>query len=558
MDSFSQLTRQLLKVRGITTKKDADIFLYPNYERDLHDPFLFSGMKKAVARILHAISNQEHIVIFGDYDCDGIPGASLLYEFFKKINYKKISVYIPHRYTEGYGMSVKAVQKLQKQHAALIITVDCGITDVEPVDEANKFGIDVIITDHHLPQKNLPKAYSIINTHKKGDTYPNKNICGAGTAFKLVQALLQEGKFEVTKGWDKWLLDLAGMATIADMVALTGENRALAYYGLKVLRKTPRVGILQLLKKKNVRAENITEDDVGFTIGPHINAASRMGEPMDAFRLLTTDDGDEAKEIVAKLLNHNADRKVEVQVIIQEVEALMHLHADLPVIVVGNKDWKPGIVGLAANMLAEKYQKPAFVWGKHTSTHLKGSCRSDGSINIVDLMTEVQEVFLDFGGHELAGGFSIHEEKIDLFAPALMAASEKLKNRYKLEGSTFSKIRLESESIEINIDDVTWEMYKEVEQFAPFGMGNEKPVFSLKNVSVKEVRFFGKEGIHTELKLATSDVAKKTISAIKFFTHDDFRSISIGSIVDMIVTLEKSTFTYPHELRLRIVDWKKV
>lgn len=550
MDSFSQyheLTQKLLKARGITSVKQAEIFLHPDYERDLHDPFLFSGMKKAVARILMSISNQENIVIFGDYDCDGIPGASLLYEFFKKIEYKKISAYIPHRYNEGYGMSVEAVQKLQKEHAALIITVDCGITDVEPVDEANRFGIDVIITDHHLPQKNLPKAYAIINTHKKSDKYPNKNICGAGTAFKLVQALLQEGKFEVSTGWSKWLLDLAGMATIADMVSLTGENRTIAYYGLKVLRKTPRVGILQLLKKKNVRAEHITEDDVGFTIGPHINAASRMGEPMDAFRLLTTEDGDEAKEIVEKLLSHNADRKIEVQVIIKEVEALMHLHADLPVIVVGHKDWKPGIVGLAANMITEKYGKPTFVWGKHTSTHLKGSCRSDGSVNIVDLMTLAKEIFLDFGGHELAGGFSIQEEKIDLFAPALMAAHERLG-----EGETLRQIRPELESIEINVEDITWEMYKEVEQFAPFGVGNEKSVFNLKNAAVKEVRFFGKEGIHTELKLSKK---RGTLGAIKFFTYDECKGIEPGASLDMSVTLEKSTFTYPHELRLRIVEW---
>ncbi|MFA6006457.1 MAG: single-stranded-DNA-specific exonuclease RecJ [Candidatus Paceibacterota bacterium] len=551
---MASLTQQLLKARGITTKKAAEIFLHPDYVRDLHDPFLFSGMKKAVAIILHAISNQEQIVIFGDYDCDGIPGTALLYEFFKKIGYKKISAYIPHRYTEGYGMTVEAVRKLQKQHASLIITVDCGITDTEAVDEASKFGIDVIITDHHIVQDKLPKAYAIINAQKKGDKYKNKNICGAGTAFKLVQALMKEGKFELPKGWEKWLLDLAGLATIADMVSLTGENRVLAYYGLKVLRKTPRVGILQLLKKKNVRPENLTEDDVGFTIGPHINAASRMGDPYDAFKLLTTEDGGEAAELVQKLLDHNADRKSEVQIIIQEAEALMHLHTDLPVIVIGHRDWKPGIVGLAANMLAEKYEKPAFVWGKHTSTHLKGSCRSDGSVNIVELMTETKEIsneiFLDFGGHELAGGFSIYEDKIELFAPALISAYKKL----NLESSTlYNKAQIEkSEYIEIDVNDITWEMYREVDQFAPFGVGNEKPVFSLKNVEVSEVRFFGKEGIHTELILKKS---RSSIGAIKFFTYDEFKNIKLDTKLDLQVTLEKSTFKYPHELRLRIVDW---
>jgi len=558
MKSYPALTQKLLRARGIETKKEAEIFLHPDYERDLHDPFLLSGMKRAVKRILDAISNQEDIVIFGDYDCDGIPGTSLLYEFFKKIEYKKISVYIPHRYTEGYGMSVEAVQNLQKKHTSLIITVDCGITDVEPVDEANKFGIDVIITDHHLPHEKLPKAYTVINTQKRGDKYPNKNICGAGTAFKLVQALIAERDFGLNKGFEKWLLDLAGLATIADMVSLTGENRTIAYYGLKVLRKTPRVGLRQLLKKKNVRAENITEDDVGFTIGPHINAASRMGEPMDAFRLLTTDDGDEAKEIVTKLLDHNAERKIEVQVIIAEVETIIHEYADLPVIVVGHKDWKPGIVGLAANMIAEKYQKPAFVWGKHSSSHLKGSCRSDGSVNIVDLMTQSSilssELFLDFGGHELAGGFSIREVHIEKFAPVLMAAHEKLQKGETLLKQPKTKTK---EVIEVDVNDITWGMYREVDQFAPFGIGNEKPVFSLKNVSVKEVRFFGKEGIHTELKLSTLGVDRvaKYIGAIKFFTYYEFKAVGVGSKINLTVTIEKSTFKYPHELRLRIVEW---
>ena len=288
---------------------------------------------------------------------------------------------------------------------------------------------------------------------------------------------------------------------------------------------------------------------MGFTIGPHINAASRMGEPMDAFRLLTTDDAVEAKEIVEKLMSHNADRKIEVQSIIAEVEALMHEHADLPIIVVGHTSWKPGIVGLAANMIAEKYGKPAFVWGKHTSAHLKGSCRSNGRVNIVDLMTETKEILLDFGGHELAGGFSIHEEKIELFVPALMAAHERIRS---LQRGARSVGRKTQKSIEINIDDVAWDMYKEVEQFAPFGVGNEKPIFSLKNVPVTEVRFFGKEGIHTELKL---EKKRGSISAIKFFTYDEFKKIVPGSSLDLIVTLEKSTFTFPHTLRFRIVDW---
>lgn len=548
--SYSKLTRELLAARGITAKKEAESFLRPIYEDALHDPFLASGMKKAVGRILKAIDAQERIVIFGDYDCDGIPGASLLYAFFSKIGYKQIDVYIPHRYTEGYGLNIAAIEELQKKGTGLIITVDCGITDVEPVAKAHELGVDIIITDHHLPHKKLPKAYAIINHKKKGDSYPFKFLSGSGTAFKLVQALLQEGNFKIAKGWEKWLLDLAGLATIADMVPLTGENRIIAYYGLKVLRKTPRIGIRELLKKKSVRPEHLTEDDVGFTIGPHINAASRMGNPYDAFKLLTTEDADEAKEIVARLMEHNADRKVEVQSIIAEVEAIIHEHAELPVIVIGHSEWKPGIVGLAANMIAEKYGKPAFVWGKATSTQIKGSCRSDGQINMVDLMNEAKTIFTDFGGHELAGGFSLLEEHVHMLPGILHEAHVRIgkSKREKREG----KIK---PIAELAPHEVTWKLFDEINQFAPFGVGNEKPVFEFKNVELSDVRRFGKEGIHTELLLYT---AKKPLGAIKFFAYDEFASLGYGDRIDLLATLEKSTFKYPHELRLRIMEWNKI
>jgi len=551
---MASLTQQLLKDRGIKTKKKAEIFLHPDYERDLHDPFLFSGMKKAVKRILHAIDGGEQIVIYGDYDCDGIPGATLLYEFFKKIDYEKVAVRIPHRYTDGYGLSVEAVRKMQKENASLIITVDCGITDCEAVAGANEFGIDVIITDHHIVPKRLPKAFAIVDAFRRGDKYPNKNICGAGVAFKLVQALITERDFGLHKGWEKWLLDLAGLATIADVVPLIGENRALAYYGLKVLRKTQRVGLLELFKKKNIRPENITEEDVGFTIGPHINAASRMGDPYDAFRLLATNDYDEAKGLVKKLLVHNTDRKSEVQVVIREVEALMHLHTELPLIIVGRADWKPGIVGLAANMIAEKYKKPAFVWGRANSAHFKGSCRSDGLINIVDLMAEVrvvsQDIFLDFGGHELAGGFSVREEKIELFAPALLAAHERMVKNTKEKVKNEKK---KERSCPLNIEEIDWKLWGELEQFAPFGVGNERPFFSFNGVTVKERKVFGQDGIHTELVLAKK---KGDISVIKFFAYDELAPLVPGTKINLRATLEKNTFKYPHNLRLRLVEWQ--
>lgn len=282
LSAYPKLMQELLFYRGIETVSAADEFLNPDYEKHIHDPFLIKDMDKAVKRILLAIKNNEKIVIYSDYDCDGIPGGVILHDFFKKIKYKNVSNYIPHRNDEGYSLNIGAIKEFSKEGAKLIITVDCGITDVKEVDVANNLGIDVIITDHHLVPKILPKAYAILNSKQEDDTYPYDMLCGAGVAFKLVQGLLAKGDFGITPGWEKWLLDMAGLSTIADMVPLTGENRVIAYFGLKVFRKSPRPGVQELCRKAKVRLHNVTEDDIGFMVAPRINAASRMGKPMEA------------------------------------------------------------------------------------------------------------------------------------------------------------------------------------------------------------------------------------------------------------------------------------
>jgi single-stranded-DNA-specific exonuclease len=315
---YSELTQTLLFNRNITSEEEAEIFLNPDYERDIYDPFLIMGMERAVERILSAIENEEKIVIYGDYDCDGIPGSVVLHDFFKKIGYKDFENYIPHRHEEGYGFHAHAVEEFAKEGVGLVITVDCGITDVDAVKRADELGIDVIITDHHLPQETLPPAFVILNSKQKEDTYPDDMLCGAGVAWKLVQALLARGRkekiFDVSDGWEKWLLDMAGLSTIADMVPLLKENRALAHFGLKVLRKSPRPGLQKLLRKAKVAQVHLTEDDVGFMIAPRINAASRMDVPMEAFRLLSTDDEIVAGELSEHLHNINNERKLSVAV----------------------------------------------------------------------------------------------------------------------------------------------------------------------------------------------------------------------------------------------------
>lgn len=547
------LTRKLLLSRGMKTDEAIRRFIAPDYERDIYDPFLILHMERAVARILEAIKEEEHIVIYGDYDCDGIPGSVVLHDFFAKIGYAHFSNYIPHRHHEGYGLNKDAIEHFASEGVALIITVDCGITDVDEVAFAQDLGIDVIVTDHHLPQAVLPPAYAIINSKQDGDTYPDPMLCGAGVAFKLVQALIIRGEFpQIVVGWEKWLLDMAGLATIADMVPLQNENRVLAYYGLKVLRKSPRPGLQALLKKAAIDQRYLTEEDVGFTIGPRINAASRMDIPFHAFEMLATSDVVLATERALYLDKLNDTRKLEVARMTKEAKKLLHNRELREVIVVGNPSWRVGVVGIVANKLVEEFDRPAFVWGKEGSTHIKGSCRSDGRVNIVELMVAVREgVFLDKGGHEFSGGFSVHPEHIHYLEDELVKAHHLIiKKESKPEAYTIDA--------PLPLSSVNEETFRAVDLLAPFGIGNPRPYFLITRAQVIESSQFGKEKNH--LKLTLGDGNSSRVSALGFFmSPEDFPEIdlSLGREIDIVATLEKSYFRGRPELRLRIIDIRK-
>ncbi|MDO8604733.1 MAG: single-stranded-DNA-specific exonuclease RecJ [bacterium] len=571
LSSYPDLVQTLLKKRGITTAVDADHFLYPDFERDVRDPFGILNMEKAVERILLAIDNGERIAVYADYDCDGIPGATLFNDFLKKIKYENFEVYIPHRNIEGYGLNNKALDHLAERGATLVITIDCGIVDVAEADHATKLGIDLIITDHHLPQDVLPKAFAILNSKQTEDTYHDNMLCGAALAWKLVSALLmRRGEtWGVQKGWEKWLLDMAGLSTIADMVPLRNENRALAQFGLKVLRKSRRPGLLALLQKMDMVQENIIEDDIGFMIGPRINAASRMGEPMDAFRLLSAETRIEAEKYAEKLMHLNDARKGMVASMVKEAHKNLEVRklegALKEIIVIGNPLWKPGLVGLVAMNLVEKYERTIFVWGRTEAGEIKGSCRSDGTVHVVDMMTSVPEgVFIDVGGHEEAGGFSVSSESIHTLEDELVKA--------------YQKVRKEKEEAQLEVDttlslsEVNWVNWKQIEKFAPFGMGNPKPVFLFEKVRLSDARFFGKEKTHLELSFEGS-----AVKAILFFARppssdktdgrssgggqaDDekYGNLSAGDTVDLVATMEVNTFRNKRELRLRIVEVKNL
>ncbi|MEZ4114256.1 MAG: DHH family phosphoesterase [Candidatus Paceibacterota bacterium] len=293
---YSPFLRRLLFNRGINTEESARAFLFPSYEDDAHDPFLMLNMEGVVKRVYDAIKNNEKIVVYSDYDCDGIPGAVVMNDLFKKIKYENFEIYIPDRHKEGYGLNIDAVKQIAENGAKLLITLDLGITAVEETEFAKSLGMDVIITDHHQPQEKLPNALFILNPKQEKDSYPFDMLCGSGVAFKFVQGFLKKhGKeFDVLDGYEKWLLNMVGIATLADMVPLNGENRVFAYYGMKVLKKTKRLGLLKLFRKTNLKPENLQDEDVTFTICPRLNAAGRMDHPRFAFELLAADNDADA------------------------------------------------------------------------------------------------------------------------------------------------------------------------------------------------------------------------------------------------------------------------
>lgn len=535
---YPEIFELLLKERGIGAD-ERTAFLNPDYQC-LHNPLLLPNMEKARNRVIRAVKNNEHVVIFSDYDADGIPGAVVMSDFFKRINYSNHSFYIPHRHDEGYGMNTEAVEECAERGAELIITVDCGISDCEEIMLANKKGIDVIVTDHHEPHDVLPEAFAIVNPKLKESRYPFDGLCGSAVAYKLVQAVLAQESFGVKPGMEKWSLDMVGIATLSDMVPLVDENRILAKFGLEVLRKSPRPGLTALFNNLGLDRKNISEDDITFSITPRINAASRLGVPEDAFRLLSTDSPLEAEKLAAHLEKINNERKGLVASMVKEAKSHLKDRGEIKeVIVIGNPEWKPSLLGLVCNSLVEEYSRPVFAWGRDGGNILKGSCRSYNGYNLHELMTSTKDSFIEFGGHKGAGGFSVSLESLTNLEQNL---SEALKNLASEEES------LES-GLVISLNDIGEGLWQTVSQFAPFGAGNEKPVFKIKNAPIKSLKQFGKTQEHLELSLG------RGVKAISFFASpESYKLESASQSCTLLAHLEKSYFRNRPELRLRIVD----
>lgn len=518
---FTDLQKNILESKGFDLKKKEEIekFLSPDWDRDLLDSAKIKGIKESVKRIKEAVEKKEKIIIYADYDCDGIPGAVILNDFFEKLNYRNFSIYIPHRHNEGYGLNMAAVQKFIKEKVSLLITVDIGITNLEEIKFAEENGINVIVTDHHLPilddeaKQILPKAFSIINTKQIGDKSEEKFLCGASTAWKLVNAFLNKYRkeFGIGEGWEKWLLDMVGIATIADLVPLKNENRLLAKYGLAVLKKTRRPGLLKIFSNAKINQRKINEDDIAFGIAPRINAASRMSEPIYAFYALLQNE--EAVNFANELENYNKARKQETR----DAETVIDYEKfqEEKIILIGDEKWTPGIIGLVASKVCETVKKTTFVWGIGEDKNiLKGSVRAgEDGYNVVEIMTECQYLLENFGGHEMAGGFAIHKNNLNKFQTFLKKYEvEKKENRLE-ENQKIKKI---PEHIDIKISNINKKLFDEIKIFAPFGMGNEKIIFKIKlnKNDFLEARRFGKNKEHLEISL-------NGLRGIEFFANEE-------------------------------------
>lgn len=536
------LLEHLMLARDVAPEGFAD-FLEPDYVAHSHDPFLLPGMEAAVDRILAAIKGNEPVCVWSDYDADGVPGGVMLAGFLREMGLS-VRHYIPHRHKEGYGLNNEGLAELAAAGIKLVITCDLGTTEVEQIAFANSKGIDVIVTDHHLEPAVLPEALAIINPKLSTSKYPFDGLCGAGVAWKLVQGVLAKHRPEgYAEGREKWYLDLVGIGTLSDMVPLVGENRMLAQFGLKVMRRGRRPGLAALLKLLRIQPRTLTEDDIGFMVSPRINAASRMDSPEAAARLLATENMEEASDLAYALNKINDERKALVATTVKEVNKRLLLGGlESPVIVMGSPSWRPGILGLVANSLAEAHQKPAFLWGREGGELLRGSCRSEGVTNVVELMHAAGDIFDHCGGHAASGGFALLEEHAHELPARLAQAYESLKR----EGAQAKEVIVDRE---LDLSELPHAL-RHLDRLAPFGIGNQKPLFMFPNATVGSIKMFGKQQNHMQVSLADEF---NRVDGIAFFsTPDSFAKRPVtGERADVVGNIERDWRGQP---RLRVVD----
>ncbi len=545
MDNLHPIISQILTVRGYKTKAQIEAFLNPDYDEHLHDPFLLKDMDKAVARIITALDKNENIVIFGDYDIDGLTATTLLMDYLGKLG-AKVSGYIPDRFEEGYGVNVDALKQLKKEGAELIITVDCGSKSIDALEWAHKNKLDVVVTDHHEVGEVLPPCVALVNHKRPDDKYPFKDLAGCGVAFKLVQALqLKLAKnTRLTGGSEKWLLDLVAMGTVCDVVSLTGENRVLVKYGLQVLRKTPRLGIRALAAVGGVKIGELDTYHLGYVLGPRLNAAGRMEHAQKGLDLLNTKSKEQAIDLAQYLDSLNDERRAEQDKIFRAAVRQAEEHESEPVLVLAAEDWSHGVVGIVASKLMEKYKKPILLL-QIMGDEAKGSARSYGDFNIVAALDYAKDILDKHGGHFFAAGCTLKSKNI-------ISLREKLNKFYEMQelASQSDKFELTADAEVDALENLDDELHKQLQLLSPFGMENNSPLLLVQNITVASIRFVGDEGKHIKLNLTSAQ--GKSIDGIGFGLGGQHKTLSQNEKVKVWAELQENTYNGNRSLQLII------
>ena len=531
----------ILVQRGVTDFETAKNFFRPNWAA-LHDPFLMKDMDKAVTRIQQAIMQKERIMVYGDYDVDGTTSVALVTSYLQQIT-EKVIPYIPDRYAEGYGISYQGIDKAKEEKIGLIIALDCGIKAIDKVAYANELGIDFIICDHHLPEVNIPAAIAVLDPKQPDCSYPFDELCGCGIGFKLIQALHEKRGNEQEEL--RSYLDLVATAIAADIVPMVGENRTLCFYGLKQLREAPRLGIngfIEQLKKP----VNLT--DLVFKVAPRINAAGRMDHALTATRLLLSQSKGEVKEIASAIEMFNTERRATDERITQEALKQIEERGEENSFstVVFDDHWHKGVLGIVASRLTETYYRPTVVLTRSDDNYV-GSVRSVKGFNVYRALEDCASHMLQFGGHKYAAGLTLKATELQPFKSAFEAA---VSNRILPE----QKEPVQQYDLAIDINAVDHKLYRIIDQMAPFGPKNMRPVFMSKDcLDSGGTRVVGKENDHLRLSIATE---KGVLNGIGFGLAHHYEAIHAGTPFEMLYSLDENEWNGEVSLQLRIKDIK--
>lgn len=547
---------RLLQNRGITTEFEIASFLNPDWDRDTYDPMLFRQMSAAVERIFRALEIGEKILIHGDYDADGVCGSALLYtalrDICRKLNFSfNVSVYLPDREHDGYGVAMHNIERFVQEKVNLLITVDCGIANAPELERAQEHDIDSIICDHHQLAPELPKSSIIIHPLAPGEEYPNKNLSGTGVVFKLASILIQAAKdrgADFPDGYERWFLDFVAIATVTDVMRLMGENRALEKYGLMVLNKTRRPGIKKIIEFSGTQFGSIDTEAIGFRIGPRLNAAGRIRSADLAFRTLISESEDEAIHLASDLEIINRERQRISNLAYEEAKITAHeSHANAHVLVVYNETWHPGIIGLVAGKLASEFGRPAFALTA-VGEHFIGSGRSVGGFHLVEAMRFCGDIFIKSGGHPQACGLTLASlEMIKVF-------DEKLQQfAYEFFGNDRPKPILEIET-EIDVDEISLDLYYQLKKLEPFGQGNPRPIFISRMAQIISVQAVGAEKSHLRLTIASEKGNVR--QGIGFGLGAWAGKLLPGQLIDIVFELSVNEWNGSIDIQCRILDLK--